>query len=225
MVTTRLHFERHGDSPSFVEVENQGRVLVVSAGRLGSKGVNHLRPFDDEAAAAKAFIVQVNQLERKQFWAGHHAPELMAAIQARPDETGPYEVYADWLLERQDPRGALIVAQASGQAAHAAELLNEHELMLRPSRWASGATLSWARGFLNEVAYTAAADAWRVRRLFRHPSAMVLRRVTLGPGADRFDEETWEQVLAHRPASMRELRVPSGHRVLRLKIDGLRISA
>ena len=31
--------------------------------------------------------------------------DLEAQICARPDEPGPYLVYADWLLQQQDPRG------------------------------------------------------------------------------------------------------------------------
>src|SRR5690348_8797460 len=37
--------------------------------------------------------------------------ELEAQIDARPDDPGPWLVYADWLLERDDPRGKLISLQ------------------------------------------------------------------------------------------------------------------
>ena len=35
-------------------------------------------------------------------------PDFIAAICAAPDDDGPRLVYADWLLERSDPRGELI---------------------------------------------------------------------------------------------------------------------
>jgi uncharacterized protein (TIGR02996 family) len=40
-------------------------------------------------------------------------PELVAGIVATPDEDGPRLVYADWLSDRGDPRGELIVVQCA----------------------------------------------------------------------------------------------------------------
>src|SRR5690349_11019619 len=39
--------------------------------------------------------------------------ELVAAIAAAPDDDAPRLVYADWLLDRGDPRGELVVAQCA----------------------------------------------------------------------------------------------------------------
>ena len=44
-------------------------------------------------------------------------PELVANIVAAPDEDGPRLVYADWLSDRGDPRGELIVVQCALAAA------------------------------------------------------------------------------------------------------------
>lgn len=40
-------------------------------------------------------------------------PELVASIVATPEEDGPRLVYADWLSDRGDPRGELIVVQCA----------------------------------------------------------------------------------------------------------------
>ena len=39
------------------------------------------------------------------------APQLLASVLAAPDDDGPRLVYADWLTERGDPRGAFIADQ------------------------------------------------------------------------------------------------------------------
>lgn len=57
----------------------------------------------------------------------HVEPGLEAECEASPDDAGPWEVYADWLIERGDPRGelaALVRAGATREAAvgHARDL-------------------------------------------------------------------------------------------------------
>jgi uncharacterized protein (TIGR02996 family) len=44
-------------------------------------------------------------------------PELVASIAAAPDEDGPRLVYADWLSDRDDPRGEFIVVECALAAA------------------------------------------------------------------------------------------------------------
>ncbi|MBA3817719.1 MAG: TIGR02996 domain-containing protein [Deltaproteobacteria bacterium] len=44
-------------------------------------------------------------------------PELEAVLLADPDARGGYAVYADWLLERDDPRGELISVQFAREVA------------------------------------------------------------------------------------------------------------
>ena len=39
--------------------------------------------------------------------------ELLAAVFAAPDDDAPRRVYADWLLERGDPRGEFIQLQCA----------------------------------------------------------------------------------------------------------------
>src|SRR5262249_18017779 len=42
---------------------------------------------------------------------GDERTQLFAAVYASPDDDGPRAVLADWLLERNDPRGELIAMQ------------------------------------------------------------------------------------------------------------------
>lgn len=44
--------------------------------------------------------------------------ELLAAIWARPDDDAPRLVYADWLMEQQNPRGEFIRLQCEATALH-----------------------------------------------------------------------------------------------------------
>jgi len=69
-------------------------------------------------------------------------PELVAHIVAAPDEDGPRLVYADWLSDRGDPRGELIVVQCAlavadrdDRPAHETNPLREREREIEASHW------------------------------------------------------------------------------------------
>jgi uncharacterized protein (TIGR02996 family) len=71
---------------------------------------------------------------------------LLAEIAERIDDDGPREVYADWLTERGDPRGALIVQQ-----------IHRIESDVPPAphdAW----TLEWERGFVEHACFDPPAD-------------------------------------------------------------------
>lgn len=57
--------------------------------------------------------------------------DLVAQIAAAPDDAGPYLVYADWLQQRGDPRGQLIVLQATGAPEAEQRALIDAHLELR----------------------------------------------------------------------------------------------
>ncbi|MCB9677680.1 MAG: TIGR02996 domain-containing protein [Alphaproteobacteria bacterium] len=52
---------------------------------------------------------------------------LLAAIYAHPEDDAPRQIYADWLTERDDPRGEFITLQLRGEEKEAAKLLKGHE--------------------------------------------------------------------------------------------------
>lgn len=104
----------------------------------------------------------------------------IAAIRAAPDDDAPRLVYADWLLERGDPRGELIVLQCGPQTEEAKKRAREL-LQLHQTQWLGAIvyvtrTQVWERGFLVSAELTrrergvvapAIGDErwWSVRRL------------------------------------------------------------
>lgn len=106
--------------------------------------------------------------------------EHLAAIRATPDDDAPRLVYADWLSERGDPRGELIVLQCGPQnektKAAARALLDLHA-----TQWLGAVAFVtrshvWERGFLagaeltrreRGVVHAAIGDErwWSVRQL------------------------------------------------------------
>lgn len=75
--------------------------------------------------------------------------QLLGLVAAELDDDAPRRVFADYWLERGDPRGALIHAQCEGDAAAAATLLDEHgAAWLEPLRLAGLADMQFVRGFV-----------------------------------------------------------------------------
>ena len=135
--------------------------------------------------------------------------ELEAQIDARPDDPAPSLVYADWLQQRGDPRGELIVLQhqlalePESRVLRDAEraLLDEHGAYLLPERLhrmlrlprrrgedaGARCEVTWRRGFLASVRLARRPSAAHpevaelVDELLGHPSAHFLRRLVIGP--------------------------------------------
>ena len=101
-----------------------------------------------------------------------HADAFLAAILAEPDDDAPRLIYADWLEERGDPRGAFIRVQCALERLDPADprrpdledearsLLDRHE-----EEWTAplhGVASGWRfrRGFVAEATLTT-ADVWR----------------------------------------------------------------
>jgi uncharacterized protein (TIGR02996 family) len=109
-----------------------------------------------------------------------HAPvasDLLAAVYASPDDDGPRAVYADFLVQRGDPRGELIALQlGAGDAAREDELLTRHQ-----SAWlgelaalVDKTMIAWRRGFLS----------WATVKLTR-PKLVALRRSPMWATVER----------------------------------------
>ena len=125
-----------------------------------------------------------------------------AAIRERPDDPGPYLVYADWLQLEQDPRGQLITIQAQraatdSDALAAAEkkLLAKHGAYFVPEALAHAlqrrrsssprCVVTWRNGFFAHVrlARDGAGDVDLeiiARAVLAHPSARFLRSLKIG---------------------------------------------
>jgi len=140
--------------------------------------------------------------------AQHVNDELEAQICQKPDEAGPYLVYADWLLQRQDPRGNLITVQSQradaprNKALADAEkkLLDTHRTYFVPApldealrlpKRGKGARceVTWSNGYFAHVrlARDVTPSAQEIdldivaQSVLGHPSAKFLRSLTVGP--------------------------------------------
>lgn len=123
--------------------------------------------------------------------------ELEAAIAADPEARGGYEVYADWLAQRGDPRGELIAVQLAREdrpldawlAKRETELLVDHG-----GTWLGGLDgpswpgppieVEWERGFVTSAiiptGYQSEDAAFTYRAFAALPSAALVRELALG---------------------------------------------
>jgi uncharacterized protein (TIGR02996 family) len=196
-----VYFERPR-TVSFVEVERDGPRLLRRWGQIEKAGHQRVQTFASAYEADTAFDLQIIGLEGKGYLPGRQHPELLGAIERAPDGPGAFLVYADWLLERQDPRGELIARMSRGQDCQ--ELLLAHPGLL-PPWWGSHATLQWRLGFLAGLTFRHAEGQespapWTLRRILRHPSAHFVRELVLDGVAAPWPHllATWRALLERR---------------------------
>ncbi len=122
---------------------------------------------------------------------GAEAKPLLEACLAEPDDDAPRLVYADWLLERGDPLGELIIVQctlARDGGDREALVQRERELLSKHrARWEGELSVAlyaarlgapawaWVRGFIDNIIVS--AEAWEkshstVRRLAPLPGRL-----------------------------------------------------
>lgn len=119
--------------------------------------------------------------------------ELEAAIIADPESPAAYEVYADWLLERGEPRGELVTVQLERERAPTDPALAARErALLAPyvealdmlGRYASAVQVTWRRGFIDSAVirahYESGDAATSYAELAAMPVAALLRRLEIG---------------------------------------------
>lgn len=123
-------------------------------------------------------------------------PELEKAIAEDPADLARWQVYADFLQERGDPRGELIALEVKaasgdlGAASAAGRLFGKHEdRFVGPmGDYDEQLALSWRMGFVETARLSLTYDDREqgisgvelVRTLLSHPSAMFLKELTLG---------------------------------------------
>jgi uncharacterized protein (TIGR02996 family) len=137
--------------------------------------------------------------------------DLLQAVWSSPDEDGPRLVYADWLVERGDPRGQFIHLQmlpspTSAQKRLAQRLLREHMPgWLGPLVPACAAQARFERGFPAAVTLQWASRR-EVEQLGGHPAWSTVSEVTF---ADRthLHEREREHMTQFLGPSLRSLRI------------------
>jgi uncharacterized protein (TIGR02996 family) len=82
--------------------------------------------------------------------------ELHAAILAAPDDDGPRLIYADWLVQEEDPRGEVIqldfaIQRLKGEERVAAVRRRAELVCPRHATWAPYPRQRFARGFIDEI--------------------------------------------------------------------------
>jgi uncharacterized protein (TIGR02996 family) len=116
--------------------------------------------------------------------------KFIAEIIANPDDDGPRLVYADWLTQRGDPRGELIVTQCQLEAATGGErarLVNRaSDLLYRQGTWLDEIKsvvrgVETRRGFVYSINASASVFAKRCGPWFEREPIEELR--VIKPGA------------------------------------------
>jgi uncharacterized protein (TIGR02996 family) len=160
-------------------------------------------PLDDDAAARCAKIARLLSGDAAT------GEAMLARIYERPDDDQLRLVYADWLLERGDPRGELIALQfrrARADVLSTDEQRREGELLRRHRREWLGAiapvvesrSVRFERGFVDACLFTGWNRYW-VEEALPSPAWSTLRELTaIG--------EPWASRLLAQP-SLRSLRV------------------
>jgi uncharacterized protein (TIGR02996 family) len=107
------------------------------------------------------------------------AQALIDAIVRDPDAEDGWLRYADWLLDRGDPRGELIVWGKREDAAAASDSLLSPRLAAQAHFW----HLRWRRGFVHTAQLIGAPDdpagVEAIEALFADPHAGLLRELSL----------------------------------------------
>ncbi|MCA9625561.1 MAG: TIGR02996 domain-containing protein, partial [Myxococcales bacterium] len=166
------------DSQSELERETLTKRLAKATPAL-EKRYGRAMPLDDEAVALCRRIPEAMGERAPTVVAAERTEEaLLAEIYDNPSEDGPRLVYADWLLERSDPRGELIMLQfkkAQGGKPSREDQKREKELLaLHGDAWVDGMGVMkggrlFEKGFLAECKASAIND---------HPGWNLVRAVT-----------------------------------------------
>lgn len=150
---------------------------------------------DEERKAVEALAAKLTPAAPKK---GEKTEEaLLADIYARPFEDAPRLVYADWLLERGDPRGEFIVLQFKEEKSKA-ELKREAELLkANEKKWLGPLAnvvlkdVEFRRGFVSTVVarFKHQRD---VEQYGGAPEWATVERISWStPGASSADQDKW----------------------------------
>ena len=193
----------HG--PRLVRFVLEGREIVREYGRAGGELSRQQHVFEDERDARAALFRWLSKLQVAGYRLGEHNPALIEEIAAAPEDPAPYQVYADWLSERGDPRGELIsVMMAQEQQPEDPELYRReqqlreaHAMRFVRSSWVELDAVVWRWGFVEGFCASfgiprnlAVGESWEPPRrwgmlwveqhlssLWNHPSGRFVRRV------------------------------------------------
>lgn len=165
LVAAGADVEAHGpllESPLMFAVLIHSSASIQALLELGAN-IHH--PNIDGETPSSAAVDRNFRSVQAQLQAGERAPwmrpaspaplrqdwpsELIANIQAHPERSESWQVFSDWLLEREDPRGELIALGLKAKAAQGAQrqalLVKLGHLEQRNARAAHGQLPLWTR--------------------------------------------------------------------------------
>lgn len=207
-----------------VEVAPSGRSSCVHCGKLIARGDHRLvieapsrsvpRPeFFHRACAlktnprlSKAALAAAGlpiELEPELVANATLAPDVRAALDARPHDEATRRVYADWLEGQGNPLGRFITATLEGREKEAQQLHKAHR-----ADWLGGVSPNafvWARGLVQAVTLNArepAELARRVTEVLALPACACVESLTL-PGP--IDAAVYAAISRSAPRALTEL--------------------
>jgi uncharacterized protein (TIGR02996 family) len=155
----------HG--PRRVVILVAGTEVVRQYGPLDGPVKTSATSYDDPGVAMREAAAAIKRLRVRGYVEGERSEELEAIIARDPDDPAAYQVYADWLDARGDPRGEFItVASALDEQPESAELAAREQALLdlqpltfADPRW-RGLELYWRCGYVEGLGVTLPLDKW-----------------------------------------------------------------
>ena len=222
-------------SPMFWQIWRQSKMVTVTSGPIGTPGKVQKTKFkeDHEARRAATKMLEEKTKQGYQFvisgprvkpMAAATNPQLEAAVVKDPGD-GAFMVYGDWLMEQNDPRGAMLAFKGDDKKrakSQAALAMKQRPFFFGPlavftSDTASEPAVSatWRHGWIDSLRLSATRESWRdegpkpipvnacvdlVRLLPKLASARLTRELVIGlpvsDGAFHFERVIKELVKA-----------------------------
>lgn len=182
--------------------------LKKAVAPLASREVPALSEAQRRAVAALHALVPKKKVEPE----GRDGAALLAAVYASPADDAPRRVYADFLLERGDPRGEFITLQLAKDPASAK--LSDKLLAAHGKNWLDGLTIVKAprfhRGFLvsAKVTFKTQREAEKYGAL---PAWATVEELELASWNNALDQRVWGQIIPATAVSLKRLRGLDGH--------------
>jgi uncharacterized protein (TIGR02996 family) len=206
---------RDAKSAKFWQIDLDGTTFTVRYGKIGTDGMAKTKVFDSADKALKEHDKMVRSKTKKGYAlvaAAAVAPgggtnqALESAILDDPNDQDSWLVYGDWLQSSDDPRGALLAAQAGG--GDGADLIEANKKAFL-GRFAGNlepyVEFTWKNGFWRTAKvlcdYDSAEDmpedtatiASVLGRVLRHDSARFLYALNIGLTEGHVDGEAeWQ---------------------------------
>ncbi len=169
-----------GKSAKFWQIWQQSKVITVTFGKIGTSGTVQKKKYKDEWEAGRDFRKQLDEKKKKGYQfvpAGPRItaqpaavnPQLEAAVVKDPSD-GAFMVYGDWLMEQNDPRGAMLAFKGNDKkraTSQAALALKQRAFFYGPLAVYTGdedgddaVKATWRHGWIDSLHLTATSESW-----------------------------------------------------------------